>query len=63
MSAVPLRWGCAFIMMNILDCFSRVRVYTNKGIKNEIPKGNKILALSKLAGISILVEINRGMTI
>jgi hypothetical protein len=58
---VDFLWGCTFIIMNIRDCFSRVKVYTNKGIKNEIPKGNKILALNKLAGISIFVEIYRGI--
>ena len=50
-------------MMNIRDCFSKVKVYTNKGIKNEIPKGNKILALNKLAGIWILVLIYLGITL
>ena len=50
-------------MMKIRDCFSIVKVYTNNGIKNEIPKGNKILALNKLAGIWIFVLIYRGMTL
>jgi hypothetical protein len=50
-------------MMNIRDCFSKVKVYTNNGIKNEIPKGNKILALNKLAGIWILVLIYLGITL
>ena len=49
-------------MMNIRDCFSRVRVYTKRGIKNDIPKGKRILADNKLAGISIIVEMYRGIT-
>lgn len=50
-------------MMNIRDCFSIVKVYTNNGIKNEIPKGNKILALNKLAGIWIFVLMYLGITL
>jgi len=49
-------------MMNIRDSFSRVSVYTNKGIKNEMPNGNRIRALNKLAGTSILVLMYRGIT-
>src|SRR5436190_13746784 len=48
--------------MNIRDCFSRVRVYTNNGIKKDIPNGNKTLELSKLAGNTILLLIYRGIT-
>jgi hypothetical protein len=50
-------------MMKMRDCFSIVKVYTNRGIKNDIPKGNKILALNKLAGIWIFVLIYRGITL
>jgi hypothetical protein len=38
-------------------------VYTNSGMKNDMPKGNNIRALKRLAGISILVLIYRGMTL
>jgi hypothetical protein len=49
-------------MMNIRDCFSRARVYTNNGIKNDMPNGKRILELNRLAGISILVLTYRGIT-
>src|SRR5271169_3049992 len=53
--------GMTFIMMNIRDCFSIVRVYTKRGMKNEMPKGKSILALKRLAGTLIVVLIYLGM--
>lgn len=58
-----LRKWITFIIMKIRDCFSMVKVYTNRGMKNDIPKGNKTLALNKLAGIWIFVLMYRGITL